>query len=236
MSILDLMCTDGFITVNRHICSVVGLEAAVVLGELASEYLYWQKNDPDFNGEFYSTVENLEKRTFLTAHSQRLALNKLQDNNLITIRKKGMPAKRFIRINEDEITRVVNDLSLKSLTTGDEKSEALVVQNFNGNNNRDNNNRLMINDKDSKKRKSFTPPTVDEVTEYCNQRGNNVNPKAFVAYYASQNWKKANGQPVKDWKQCVITWEIKDEEASSKPAKPLDDPFGELLKLEGYDE
>ena len=55
--------------------------------------------------------------------------------------------------------------------------------------------------------KRFTPPTVDEVRAYCQERQNKVDPERFVDYYASQKWKKANGRPVSDWKACVRTWE-----------------------------
>ena len=55
--------------------------------------------------------------------------------------------------------------------------------------------------------RTFRPPTVDEVRAYCEQRHNNVDPEYFVAYYGSQNWIKANGEPVHDWKLTVITWE-----------------------------
>lgn len=140
MSILHLLSADNFITVNRRIAEIVGLEAAVIFGELASESLYWQQNNPEGHGWFYSTVENLEKKTFLSAHSQRIALIKLQEQGWIEVEKRGMPAKRFIRLKEDEITKVVNNKSLKILTTSDEKNEQQVVQNLNGNNNIDNKN------------------------------------------------------------------------------------------------
>lgn len=61
-------------------------------------------------------------------------------------------------------------------------------------------------------KKIFTPPSVEEVREYCEQRNNNIDPEYFVAYYASQNWIKANGEPVQDWKQTIITWERKERE------------------------
>lgn len=148
MSVLNLICSDGFITVNRHIASIVGLEAAAVLGELASEYLYWQSHDPEFDGEFYSTIENLERRTYLSAHSQRIALNKLQENGWITVSKKGMPAKRYIRIHEEKINEVVNDKSLKFLTTGDKNFERQDVKIFNTNNNINNDKRERENNED----------------------------------------------------------------------------------------
>lgn len=55
--------------------------------------------------------------------------------------------------------------------------------------------------------KRFTPPTLEEVRAYCQERHNKVDPERFVDYYASQKWKKANGRPVSDWKACVRTWE-----------------------------
>lgn len=61
--------------------------------------------------------------------------------------------------------------------------------------------------KKKKYARTFRPPTVDEVRAYCEQRHNNVDPEYFVAYYGSQNWIKANGEPVHDWKLTVITWE-----------------------------
>ena len=53
----------------------------------------------------------------------------------------------------------------------------------------------------------FQPPTLEEVQAYCRERQNRIDPEAFVAHYASQGWVKKNGQPGKDWKQCIITWE-----------------------------
>lgn len=64
--------------------------------------------------------------------------------------------------------------------------------------------------KETKKRSS-SPPTVDEVRAYCQERGNSVDPEYFVDYYQSQNWKKANGQPLKDWKAGVRTFEKREQ-------------------------
>ena len=63
-------------------------------------------------------------------------------------------------------------------------------------------------EKDNKpKRKRFSPPTIEEVQAYCDERKNGINAEHFVDYYASQNWKKANGRPLEDWKAAVRTWE-----------------------------
>jgi len=66
--------------------------------------------------------------------------------------------------------------------------------------------------------KKFVPPTVSEVFAHCLKRNNGVDPEAFVAFYASKGWKVGN-QPMKDWKQAVITWERRDDAI----AKPLNE-------------
>ena len=140
MSILQSLSADNFITVNRTAASIVGLDAAVILGELASEALYWQQHKEGFDGWFFSTVENLEARTFLSGHSQRQAIQRLQDQGWIRVEKKGMPAKRYISINEEEIEKSLHDKSLNFLTTRRQKNERQDVQNFNVNKNINNEN------------------------------------------------------------------------------------------------
>lgn len=68
----------------------------------------------------------------------------------------------------------------------------------------------------------FTPPTADQVREYCRERGNNVNPERFIDFYSSKGWKVGN-QPMKDWKAAVRTWEQRDaaETAQKRPQKSV---------------
>ena len=55
--------------------------------------------------------------------------------------------------------------------------------------------------------KRFTPPTLEEVEEYCKERNNNVDAKAFYDYFNEGNWIDSKGNKVKNWKQKIITWE-----------------------------
>lgn len=63
----------------------------------------------------------------------------------------------------------------------------------------------------------FAPPSIQEVTDYCRERGNGVDPERFVDFYAAKGWKVGN-QPMKDWKAAVRTWEKRNEE--KKRAQP----------------
>ena len=64
------------------------------------------------------------------------------------------------------------------------------------------------------KRKRFTPPTLDEVAAYCNERHNSISPAAFVDYYEARGWNYGTGKPMADWKAAIRTWERRDKPGS----------------------
>ena len=75
-------------------------------------------------------------------------------------------------------------------------------------------------------RKPFIPPTVEEVGAYCTERGNSVDPEAFVDFYASKGWMIGKNK-MKDWKAAVRTWEQGDKRKGVKNGggnrKPIED-------------
>lgn len=60
--------------------------------------------------------------------------------------------------------------------------------------------------------KRFTPPKLEEVTTYCNERHNNIDPQKFIDYYTSTNWHRGKTK-IKDWKACIRTWEQREPKA-----------------------
>ena len=77
-------------------------------------------------------------------------------------------------------------------------------------------------DKD-KKEKRFTPPALEEVTEYIREKDYKVDPEAFIDFYASKGWKVGN-QAMKDWKAAVRTWARRDRKQGQRPAKNAPSP------------
>ena len=73
-----------------------------------------------------------------------------------------------------------------------------------------------------KKTTRFVPPTVEEVQAYCNERGNRVNPEAFVDFYSAKGWMVGKNK-MKDWKAAVRTWE-KSENRPTGNARPAQQP------------
>lgn len=64
---------------------------------------------------------------------------------------------------------------------------------------------------DKPSRSRFVPPSVDEVSAYCQERGNSIDPEYFVDFYTSNGWIQGKGKPITDWKACVRTWERRDK-------------------------
>jgi uncharacterized protein YdaU (DUF1376 family) len=52
----------------------------------------------------------------------------------------------------------------------------------------------------------FTIPTIEEISQYCAARKNNVDPVKFHAFYSSNGWKVGKN-PMRKWKAAVVTWE-----------------------------
>jgi predicted transcriptional regulator len=59
----------------------------------------------------------------------------------------------------------------------------------------------------SRRGSEFQRPTVEEVKEYCRQRGNDVDAERFVDFYEANGWVQGRGKRIKDWKAAVRTWE-----------------------------
>lgn len=71
------------------------------------------------------------------------------------------------------------------------------------------------NPKDNKRAARFTPPTVEEVREYCRERGNAVDASRFVDFYTAKGWMVGKTR-MKDWKAAVRTWEKEDGDGSHR--------------------
>lgn len=56
-------------------------------------------------------------------------------------------------------------------------------------------------------KREFTPPTLDEVRAYAEQRGREDLAEKFFDFFDAGNWHDSNGTPVISWKQKFVTWE-----------------------------
>jgi hypothetical protein len=63
--------------------------------------------------------------------------------------------------------------------------------------------------KEVKQKKQFTPPTQQQVKDYCEEKKLNIDVFKFMAYYEASNWRNKYDQPVQNWKQTAVTWHKK---------------------------
>ena len=63
--------------------------------------------------------------------------------------------------------------------------------------------------------RGFTPPSIDEVSAYCTERNNGIDPQHFVDFYEAKGWMVGKNK-MKDWKAAVRTWEGRQSNGYSK--------------------
>jgi hypothetical protein len=60
------------------------------------------------------------------------------------------------------------------------------------------------------KQKLFTKPTVHEISAYCTERRNTIDPQYFFDYQEQRGWLLKGGIQMQDWKATIRTWERND--------------------------
>jgi len=70
----------------------------------------------------------------------------------------------------------------------------------------------------------FIPPELSEVSAYCQERKNNVDPQTWLDFYTAKGWMIGKNK-MKDWKAAVRTWE-----KPSNGTKQHIDPIERLKK------
>jgi len=63
--------------------------------------------------------------------------------------------------------------------------------------------------------RSFTPPTLEQVTAYCRERGNGIDPQYWIDSYTAKGWMIGKSK-MRDWKAAIRTWE-KNKPPGGKP-------------------
>ena len=177
--------------------------------------------DPELNG--------VAKAIFALIKPQIDANNKRYNNGCKGAeygKKGGRPVtKNPIGVNDEN---PIGDTSKNPIGVNDENPKETPNEKENENVNENENEKEKENESPSEtkrekqakeKRTRFSAPSVDEVRDYCRERGNSIDAETFVDFYASKGWKVGNS-PMKDWQSAIRTWEKRECRASprEKPA------------------
>ena len=81
------------------------------------------------------------------------------------------------------------------------------------------------------KNKKFIAPSLDEVKSYIQEKHYSVDASKFYDYYEEMGWCDIKGNPVKNWKGKIVTWESRDKGGGRKNVRPaIDQPDDESLR------
>jgi hypothetical protein len=72
------------------------------------------------------------------------------------------------------------------------------------------NQRKDMADKSAAVRPRFVPPTVEQVEDYCDESGHDIDAAAFVAYYESKGWVVGKSKMV-SWQAAARGWASRDK-------------------------
>lgn len=89
-------------TINLIVVKNLGWDAAIILSELHSRHCkYAEEGVLTEDGFFFVRVEDMKETTFLSADKQEAAIKKLESLGIIKKEKRGVPAKRYFKINSE---------------------------------------------------------------------------------------------------------------------------------------
>ena len=62
----------------------------------------------------------------------------------------------------------------------------------------------------------FVPPTLDDVTAYCQEKGYTFDPIQFWNHYEANGWVQGRNKPIKKWQACCVTWQQRENNGEFK--------------------
>lgn len=187
----------------------VGVNAAIIYKNIQ----YWcehnKTNEMNYHDGFYWTFNSIkafcDQFPYLSEKQIRNALNILEEKKYIKTGNYNKASydrtKWYADIRSDSICPTGQMDSDKKANGFDPEGEPIPDINTDIKPN----NKIDICDKP--KKSHFIPPTIEEVRAYCRERNSSVDPDKFFEYFQTGNWKDSKGNPVKNWKQKIITWE-----------------------------
>ena len=121
----QLLSSTAFLVVNKELAKNIGLKETVLLADLISKEEYFIDNGMT-DGWFFNTEANIQKDTTLTPYQQRNALKSLKKYEIIETMRKGIPAKQYFKINEEQVIKFLNNKSSTNLTTINKNKEIIL--------------------------------------------------------------------------------------------------------------
>lgn len=76
-------------------------------------------------------------------------------------------------------------------------------------------NRSGKTDKPKETAPRMEKPTMEELKNYCREKGYNINTESFYSYYESNGWKIGGRTAMKNWKAAVQSWAAREKKGGT---------------------
>jgi hypothetical protein len=157
-------------------------------------YLLAVASDAGNDGKINMTIEDISWRIRIPSDTLILAIKYLSENNIIKTQK-------------NEI--IVTNWKKRQFMSDDINARVKRFREKQGNVSCNVSCNVRDTDTDTEQRegkRSFPQPSLDDVSKYCQERKNSVDPQMFIDFYTAKNWMIGKNK-MKDWKAAVRTWE-----------------------------
>lgn len=236
-----LMASSGYWVLNKKLVAMYGVETAFFLTSLAEAETYVTKGK---SGWFYQTIETVENLTGLTRYKQDRALKELVDDGVVETDVRGMPAKRYMKLNYKRLHDKFVNLPQTSLQethkqdckkTTNKDAENLQTSLRVSYNNKELNKELKDKELSNKDISSGKPDRIPyaEIVDYLNEKtdrqfkSTTKKTQSLIRARLNEGWEVEHFKTVIDNK--VAQW--KDDNDMQRYLRP-DTLFG--TKFEGY--
>ena len=204
---------ENYINIQGWMVTDLGLKGNNLL-IYAIIYGFSQEEGQRFTG----SLQYLADWTNSTKRGVLKNLKALTDAGLIAKEETTINGVKFCTYHRTKFTEGMEQSSPGHRTKFTEGMEQSSPNNLTDNSINNLPNKKSVPDKPAAR---FVKPTLEEVTAYCQERKNRVNPERFLDYYNSNGWKVGRN-PMKDWKATVRNWEKNETSRSAAKAEPID--------------
>ena len=209
---------------------------------------FYLQNNSD---KFYFTNEQIGNMFWFWEQNTSNIIKRLKDKWLIEtkyrLKANGWKIRFIQKLYSDynknysqTITKVIdnnnkinnNNINIINNNTEFENSEFL-----------EKNNSLSINNLDLKEKEkscakkekaAFAPPTLEEVEQYCQERGLTVNARKFYNYYSAVGWRVGDRKdPMEDWRAKIEEWQDNDKNTRKNESTSKRGPDAHTPRVSG---
>ena len=164
------------------------------------------------SGEFVTSYEKLKVETGLTTRQVRTSLKRLISTQEIEHKTTSQfSVIKVLKYCDYQTSEIENDKQSVSQTTSKRQTNDKQTT-TNKNDKNDKNDKNIINGR-------FTPPTIEEISNYCLERKNTIDPQYFMDYHIARDWMLGKVK-MKNWKATIRTWE-KRQYSKKEDAVPM---------------